>query len=105
MADGLLLQFGCTTILAAVVVEYTHGLGQHWEQIGLDSLPPFLETLYVVEIVYIATLASLKFSILAFYWRTIQTPAIHRPIYITCALVAAWMLASVGRPSRMHAAR
>ncbi|PVH91870.1 hypothetical protein DM02DRAFT_544937 [Periconia macrospinosa] len=53
------------------------------------------KTVYVAELFYYITQSTLKFSILAFYWRLFNIPSIRVPIYCIASFVLAWFVASI----------
>ncbi|KAH7066512.1 hypothetical protein FB567DRAFT_634945 [Paraphoma chrysanthemicola] len=52
------------------------------------------KTVYVAELFYYVIQVSLKFSILAFYWR-IFSVAMRLPIYFVCGFITMWFIASI----------
>lgn len=79
-----------------------HGFGKHiWVGPAEGSMVRAIG-LFVAEITYTCALATVKWSILAFYWRIFSQTSIRIPIWILSAAVVCWAIAVVSvirRPS------
>ncbi|KAH7111105.1 hypothetical protein B0J11DRAFT_619959 [Dendryphion nanum] len=53
------------------------------------------KTVYVAELFYYITQCTLKFSILAFYWRIFNISSIRKPIYFIASFILSWFIASI----------
>ena len=62
-------------------------------------IPNFFKTLFTGEILYTLTLCSVKYSILAFYFR-LFVKSIRIPVYVLTTLVTAWGIAVVSLVAR-----
>lgn len=58
----------------------------------------FLKMIFIGNILYVWGIATIKFSVLAFYWRLFSVNA-RLVIYIVTFMAAAWLIALVCMPS------
>ena len=72
-----------------------HGLGRHVWCGPPDAALAWSKGLFISEISYTCIICSVKFSLLAFYWRLFKQSTIRVPIYILAAIVSAWGIAVV----------
>ena len=74
------------------------GLGRHVESV-VPTFSQFMKTYLAGDVIYTATLAFSKYSILALYWRIFgQASKVRLPIYILAALVSGWFLEVISLP-------
>ena len=76
-----------------------HGLGRHVWTAPPDAAVAWAKALFVAEISYTCIICSVKFSLLAFYWRIFKQSKIRIPIYVLGAVVSAWGIAAVSHRS------
>ena len=81
------------SILISLVVD--HGLGRHIWTGPPDAALAWAKGLFVSEISYTCVICSVKFSLLAFYWRIFKQSKIRIPIYVLGAIVSCWGIAVV----------
>ena len=79
--------------LKLVVID--HGLGRHIWVGPPDAAVAWAKGLFISEVSYTCLICSVKFSLLAFYWRIFKQSRIRIPIYILAAVVSAWGIAVV----------
>ena len=72
-----------------------HGLGRHTWSGPPDAAAAWAKGLFVSEVSYTCIICSVKFSLLAFYWRIFKQSKIRVPIYVLVAVVSAWGIAVV----------
>ena len=73
-----------------------HGYGKHLWVGPSDAALGWAIALFLSEPIYICILCTVKFSLLAFYWRLFkQTTIIRIPIYTLATVVSCWGIASV----------
>jgi hypothetical protein len=76
----------------------SEGVGVHYQAIDAPYnliLHNFFISLFVEDIFYSLTLAFVKLSVLAFYWRIFQFTSIRLPIKIMATVVISWLIARV----------
>lgn len=70
-------------------------LGLHViEDVPISDVIGFLKFLFAGQLLYVISLATIKFTILAFYWRLFSV-ALRIPILIALFIVTAWALSVV----------
>lgn len=75
----------------------SHGLGRHIWVAPPDAYYAWAIGLFVAELCYFVTLVCVKWSILAFYWRTFNIrQSIKLPIWILATVVGLWGVCVVG---------
>ena len=79
-----------------------HGLGRHIWTGPPDAAVAWAKGLFVSEVSYTCIICSVKFSLLAFYWRIFKQSKIRIPIYVLAAVVSAWGVAVVSPGSLRH---
>ncbi len=79
-----------------------HGLGRHVWTGPPDAALAWAKGLFVSEVSYTCIICSVKFSLLAFYWRIFKQSKIRIPIYVLSAIVSAWGIAVVSPHSLRH---
>ncbi|KAI9725589.1 MAG: hypothetical protein M1828_003077 [Chrysothrix sp. TS-e1954] len=67
-----------------------HGFGKHFECASPDGIPFFLKTLFVWEYLYTILLATVKYSIILFYWRVFHVPSFRKYLWVLVFLVTGW---------------
>ncbi len=72
-----------------------HGLGKHVWVAPKDAGVVWAKGLFVSEVSYTGIICSIKFSLLAFYWRIFKQSKIRIPIYILGTVVSCWGIAVV----------
>ncbi|KAL8872930.1 MAG: hypothetical protein Q9174_001533 [Haloplaca sp. 1 TL-2023] len=70
-----------------------HGLGKHIWVAPMDAGVVWAKGLFISEVSYTIIICSIKFSLLAFYWRLFKQSKIRVPIYILTFVVSCWGLA------------
>lgn len=84
-----------TGLFVSTIVWLHQGYGRHFEVLDRNTfVPTFFKNLFTGEIIYTLVIVTVKFSILAFYWR-LFTQAIRLPVYILGAITSAWGLAVI----------
>ena len=73
-----------------------HGLGRHIWVSPPDAGVVWAKGLFISEVSYTIIICSIKFSLLAFYWRIFKQSRIRIPIYVLGAIVSSWGIAVVG---------
>lgn len=76
-----------------------NGLGKHIWVAQPNAITIFLQGLFISEVCYTGVITTVKYSILALYWRLFKATQIRIPIYILTAMVTCWGLAVVCQPS------
>ena len=76
-----------------------HGLGRHIWTGPPDAAVAWAKGLFVSEVSYTCIICSVKFSLLAFYWRIFKQSRIRIPIYVLGAIVSCWGIAVVSPKS------
>ena len=87
-------------ILSLSVVN--HGLGRHVWVGPPDANEAWAKGLFISEVSYTCVICSVKFSLLAFYWRLFKQSKIRIPIYVLGAVVTCWGIAVVSLGSLYH---
>ena len=77
----------------SVVID--HGLGRHIWVGPPDAAVAWAKGLFISEVSYTCLICSVKFSLLAFYWRIFKHSRIRIPIYFLGTVVSAWGIAVV----------
>lgn len=72
-----------------------HGLGRHIWTGPPDAGEAWAKGLFISEVSYTCIICSVKFSLLAFYWRLFKQSKIRIPIYILGTIVSCWGIAVV----------
>ena len=72
-----------------------HGYGKHVWSGRSDALLVWAQGLFISEFAYTGVICSIKFSLLAFYWRIFKVTTIRIPIYVIGAVVTCWGIAVV----------
>ena len=65
----------------------------------MDAGVVWAKGLFISEVSYTIIICSIKFSLLAFYWRIFKQSKIRVPIYILGAIVSCWGIAVVSATS------
>jgi hypothetical protein len=60
----------------------------------------FLRNIWIAQILYTFSISTIKFSVLAFYWRLFSIKG-RRTIYVVTFMSASWLIAIV-RPQTPH---
>lgn len=81
------------TLTGRVVID--NGLGKHIWVSPPNAITVFLQGLFISELCYTGVITTVKYSILALYWRLFKKTPIRIPIYIVTAMVTCWGLAVV----------
>lgn len=71
------------------------GLGRHIWVGPPDAALAWAKGLFISEVSYTCIICSVKFSLLAFYWRIFKQSKIRIPIYVLTLVVSAWGTAVV----------
>ena len=87
-------------ILSLSVVN--HGLGRHIWVGPPDAAVAWAKGLFISEVSYTCIICSVKFSLLAFYWRLFKQSKIRIPIYVLGTVVTCWGIAVVSLRSLRH---
>lgn len=72
------------------------GLGLPYKKGNPESIHEILRLTFIAEFLYTTLLCFVKFSVLAFYWRTFNSKFTRWLIYILGAITTIWGLAVVG---------
>lgn len=72
-----------------------HGLGKHIWVGPADAAVVWARGLFISELSYTIIICSIKFSVLAFYWRIFKQSQIRIPIYVIGTIVSCWGVAVV----------
>lgn len=72
-----------------------NGLGKHIWVAPPNAIMVFLQGLFISEVCYTGVITTVKYSILALYWRLFKASRIRIPIYLITAMVTCWGLAVV----------
>ncbi|KAM5528463.1 hypothetical protein FOXYSP1_18944 [Fusarium oxysporum f. sp. phaseoli] len=94
-----LFSLACTSVGVWVIIGYVvpHGIGKHIWVAPAQAMKVWEIGLFIGEITYSLTLCTVKWSILAFYWRIFgSTYLIRAPIWTLLGLVTAWCIAVLG---------
>lgn len=84
----------CTALTAIAFWAATRGQGVHIWAAPPDAARSWALSLFMAEFAYTFTLAFVKWSILAFYWRTFHiVTAIRISTYIIASIVGCWFVA------------
>ncbi|KAK5998967.1 hypothetical protein PT974_01351 [Cladobotryum mycophilum] len=84
----------CAHILAMSVYAVSRGLGKHIWVAPPDAVYAWAIGLFIAEVGYTLTLMSVKWSILAFYWRSFSVrESAQIPILILAVIVLIWSIA------------
>ncbi|KAL8743054.1 MAG: hypothetical protein Q9190_004555 [Brigantiaea leucoxantha] len=77
------------------IIVVDHGLGRHIWVSPMDAGVVWAKGLFISEISYTIIICSIKFSLLAFYWRIFKQSMIRVPIYILGVIVSCWGIAVI----------
>ncbi|KAI4240744.1 MAG: hypothetical protein L6R40_004989 [Gallowayella cf. fulva] len=86
-----------SALLCIVPVTYMvdNGFGRHIWVLPTDAGVVWAKGLFISELSYTIIICSIKFSLLAFYWRIFKQSKIRIPIYILGATVSFWGIAVI----------
>ena len=79
-----------------------HGFGRHIWSGPPDAAAAWAKSRFIAEVSYTCIICSVKFSLLAFYWRMFKQSKICVLIYVLVAVVSAWGIAVVSPESLRH---
>ncbi|MCJ1311312.1 hypothetical protein MMC25_004983 [Agyrium rufum] len=85
--------FSCLIALESSTYMVIHGLGKHVWVGPPDALVVWAKGLFIAEYCYTVVICSIKFSLLAFYWRIFKVTTIRIPIYVIGGVVTCWGIA------------
>lgn len=72
-----------------------NGLGKHIWVAPPNAIMVFLQGLFISEICYTGVMTTVKYSILALYWRLFKATRMRTPILVITAMVTCWGFAVV----------
>ncbi|KAL8698796.1 MAG: hypothetical protein Q9224_001689 [Gallowayella concinna] len=76
------IMFSALMCFVSITYMVDHGLGRHIWTAPMDSDVVWAKGLFISEISYTIIICSIKFSLLAFYWRIFKQSKIRIPIYV-----------------------
>ncbi|KAL8727983.1 MAG: hypothetical protein Q9181_005500 [Wetmoreana brouardii] len=85
--------FAAVMCFVSLTYMVDHGLGRHIWVAPMDAAVVWAKGLFISEVSYTIIICSIKFSLLAFYWRIFKQSKIRIPIYVLGAIVSCWGIA------------
>ncbi|KAL8627300.1 hypothetical protein Q9189_006992 [Teloschistes chrysophthalmus] len=87
--------FSGVMCLTSIIYMIHHGLGRHIWVAPKDAGVAWAKGLFISEVSYTIIICSIKFSLLAFYWRIFKQSKMRVPIYVLGTIVSCWGIAVI----------